>query len=852
MNRTMNLSRIALCGLTLVLCGGCGSSDEIDQPQIDYSYSLEKQYPETIHVKERDLPYPRLQTDLYLNPSPLIVPQALKTEARMQFELSQDFAFEKGEVIRSEANAWCLFNPHRRLSEGRWYWRFRSVADDGTAKPWSDVVPFEVKPSATEFVTPPFATMRQNLPAGHPRLYPYLDDGLEAARRSVQSHPEYKSLVGRANNSLGKDHSAKPYAEISDMKRESTFLYAAYRLTLDERYAAQLLENLRALLNAPVDDATLFASNFGATDIAICIIEPYDLLWDRLTEAERTTADALMMRIAERYFSRHCGKQENTLFDNHFWQHNMRVLFQCAYMLYDRPDYADRALEMMEYYYELWTARAPDSGFNHSGIWRNGAYYFDANILTLHYMPMLYGHLTDCDFLQHPWYRNAGQALAYTWPPQSMSAGFGDGADDAAAPTRIRVAFADFLARELNDSYAGWYAGQCPSTLTDDYQLRLYRIVRGAAAYSGQLPAEAPRLLWYQDAGEVVMHSDMTSPAGNLTLSFRSSPFGSGSHTQSDQNSFNILYGGQPVYRRTGYYLNFSDAHNITSYRHSRAHNTVLVDGIGQPFSTSAYGMVTRALSGAHILYCLGDASQAYRGGNDAMWVENLKKAGIAETPENGFGPTPLSCYRRHVALLHPNKVVIYDELAAEEPVSWQWLLHSPVRFTIDAAASRATTRPGSGLSASTQLFSGEAPALSQTDQFVTPPDMNLASPGQECPNQWHLTAGFGPSKGCRVLALMQITPSAAERESIVETPEGIRFGKWLICAELDAGRTPSLVIVDTESGARLDYGCGDPALNGTTYRRERGLSTILYDYSDGRYRIEEQSDWEPTTTRSM
>ncbi len=102
------------------------------------------------------------------------------------------------------------------------------------------------------------------------------------------------------------------------------------------------------------------------------------------------------------------------------------------------------------------------------------------------------------------------------------------------------------------------------------------------------------------------MHSAMTSPDENLTLSFRSSPFGSGSHTQSDQNSFNILYGGHSVYRRTGYYLNFSDAHNITSYRHSRAHNTVLVDGIGQPFSTTAYGMVTRALSGAHILYCLG------------------------------------------------------------------------------------------------------------------------------------------------------------------------------------------------------------------------------------------------------
>ena len=74
----MNPLRKILIGATLALCGACGSSDDIDQPQIDYSFSLEKQYPETIHTKERDLPYPRLQTELYLNPSPLIVPQALK------------------------------------------------------------------------------------------------------------------------------------------------------------------------------------------------------------------------------------------------------------------------------------------------------------------------------------------------------------------------------------------------------------------------------------------------------------------------------------------------------------------------------------------------------------------------------------------------------------------------------------------------------------------------------------------------------------------------------------------------------------------------------------------------------
>jgi len=842
----------AAAAVLLFASAACSSSDPVDLPAEAPREEPEKEYPETVHTRERDLPYPRQETELYLNPAPLIVPQSGEKGADLQFELSSDPQFPEEGTLRSEAKPWRMFNPHRVLETGRWHWRYREVKD-GAAAPWSEPISFEVSGSAENFPTPAFSVMRERLPQGHPRLYCFLNDGLDEARRTVRNHPEYKSLISRAEKSVGKDYSAgDPYDRIADLKRESCFLYTAYLLTLDERYAEQLAGNLRALLSRPVTDERLFASNFGATDIAVSIVEPYDLLYDRLTEEERAAAEKLMMRVAERYYAVHCGKQENMLFDNHFWQHNMRVLFQCAYMLYDRGQYADRAMEMMEYYYELWTARAPDSGFNRSGVWRNGAYYFDANIQTLYYMPLLYGYLTGGDFLGHPWYRNAGRAMAYTWPPHSCSAGFGDGAEAGDGPTRIRIAFADFLARERGDAYAGWYAGQCEKTLRDDYQMRLYRVVRGAANYASSLPDDASNFLWYRDAGEVVMHSALTGSADRLTLSFRSSPFGSGSHTQSDQNSFNLLCNGEPVYCRTGYYLNFSDAHNILSYRHSRAHNTLLVDGIGQPFSTSAYGVVTRASGGSHLVYCLGDASQAYRGGNDPMWTENLEKAGVAATPENGFGPTPLTRYRRHAVLLVPDKVLIYDELEASEPVVWQWLLHSPVRFTINTAPLRITSRPSAEASASTQLFASENPQVSQTDRFFCPPDMSLADPGQECPDQWHLTAAFGPSPRCRILALMQVTPSSAERENPVQSADGIRFGKWSIRAELDPDRPAALSVVDTETGALLDYGSEDLRINGTTYTRERAQSTVLYDFSQGRYRIDEQSDWEPSVTRSM
>lgn len=68
--------------------------------------------------------------------------------------------------------------------------------------------------------------------------------------------------------------------------------------------------------------------------------------------------------------------------------------------------------------------------------------------------------------------------------------------------------------------------------------------------------------------------------------------------------------------------------HNLMSYRHTRTHNTILIDGIGQPFSTKGYGMIMRAGSGNSISYCLGDASNAYSGiSDDELWINAFEKA---------------------------------------------------------------------------------------------------------------------------------------------------------------------------------------------------------------------------------
>ena len=844
MHTTFRLSVFLLFMVQLFCSCTSDSLPEPDSTQPEMPAGI----PDAYQDKIRTQPYPKADNELYLNPAPLIVPQAMKTGERLQFSLSRTEDFSSSETLLSEPQEWCMYNLHRRLEVGTWYWRFRSTNLNGTTPgEWSAIYRFELKNDTPEFVTPPFQTFLANAPRLHPRIYCFLDDRIGEARNRVTSHPEYAELQSRASQALKAEYTGMTdlYSRAEELRQHATYLYQAYHLTQKEIYAEKLRQLLEALIAAPPADGQLFASNFTASNIAWCLVAAYDLLYNNLSASDRTAAEELMMRVARYYYKVNCGFQENHLFDNHFWQQNMRVLFQVALSLYDKPAYSSEVLPMMEYYYELWTARAPASGFNRDGIWHNGIGYFSANILTLAYMPSLLSFISRYDFLSHPWYQNAGRSLVYTCPPGSKSNGFGDSSEKGSEPNRLIAAFADYLACETGNSYAGWYAGECQDLLRRDYELRLYRMCT-EQDYNTAFPAEADKMVWYKDAGEVAMHSAPEDTGKDLALSFRSSTFGSGSHTTASQNAFNLLYKGVDVYRSTGYYQNFSDAHNLMSYRHTQAHNSLLVNGIGQPYSTEGYGSVMRAMGGQHISYCLGDVSHAYRGiSNDPMWVGYFKQAGIEQTPENGFGATPLTKYRRHVLMLHPHTVIVYDELEASEAVRWEWLLHSPTEFKMDATKKTlSTNNKTKGWMAVTQLFGGHVFTLSQTDRFVVPP----AITGAEYPNQWHLTARVDGCSATRFLAIIQVGDEAVP--IINRDGDTFNVGDWTIKAVLDASKAPELAVSHRTEQAVFSYGTDNPALNGNFYSRQYTGSSLLYDEIDGAYRVVEMTDRSPISTR--
>ena len=803
-----------------------------------------------LHENVRETPYPQQGNGLFINPAPLLVPAAMKQSDYLQFALSQKEDFTGKSTILSKPVPWCMFNPHQVLKPGTWYWRFRSVSKSGQEMAWSATYRFTMTADVPQFVTPPYEAMVQNLPKGYSRLYCFLNDGMDEARSKIKSHPEYKDLTGRAARGLKADYRSleNPYTKGSEMSNNCDYMYQAYLLTGNQVYADKMIDYARTLLAAqPIDK--LLKNDFYAGEQILLFAHVYDACYDQLPEAERKQIEDLLMKIAKYHHRVQAkGTEENHIFDNHFWQKTFREMLQLALLLHDKNA---EARQMLEYCYELWTARAPASGFNRDGEWHNGTGYMTANMKTLYYVPMLFTHLTGSDFLQHPWYRNLGKALAYSFPPQSMSAGFGDGNELNFEPSRQRTAFADFIARETGDPYASWYATHCPN-LRGDFEMRLYRIVRDSKGQkTPSLPADASKAIWFQDCGEMMAHSSLGDYKNNLFLSFRSSPFGSGSHTLADQNSFNLHFRGVPIYRATGYYLNFSDPHNLLSYRHTRAHNTLLIDGIGQPFTTRAYGNVVRMLGGEHISYCLGDASNAYCGISEyPMWKENFANHGIEQSIENGFGPTPLKLYRRHLFLLHPDKVVIYDEMEAHKPVRWDWLLHSPVKFLIDGQLNRLTTRnEAKQFSTVAQLFSDQECRISQTDEFVAAPNPKLVKHGLQIPNQWHLSAAFGPSRANRILTVIQVQPDGTSIAEVLR--EGNRFtcGDWTIEAELNAAKPAGLIIKHATNKAAFGYGNAPVQADGKKLMHKTEGSSLLYDLVDGKWQVQEMTDREGLRT---
>ena len=165
-------------------------------------------------------------------------------------------------------------------------------------------------------------------------------------------------------------------------------------------------------------------------------------------------------------------------------------------------------------------------------------------------------------------------------------------------------------------------------------------------------PAGLPGARHFPGTGLAAFHTALGDREKDISLVFRSSPFGSVSHGHADQNAFVIEAFGRGLALATGFYPWYGSPHHHDWTRATRAVNSVLVNGEGQVRrSWEARGRITGFSTDERFDYVAGEAGAAYGG--------------------------KLERFSRRILHIKPGVFVIFDELVAPKPSTFQWLLHT-------------------------------------------------------------------------------------------------------------------------------------------------------------------------------
>jgi hypothetical protein len=555
---------------------------------------------------------------------------------------------------------------------------------------------------------------------------------------------------------------------------------------------------------------------------------------------------------------------------NHVWQYILHYFFQTAIAMYGETD---DARNWLKYAYELWLARAPILGGDDGG-WCEGASYFRLDMETLIDIPMIIKQYTGYDFIKNTeWYDKNPYWMAYSFPAGSSSDGFGDDVEKIYSPGTEYLAYADALSKLTGNKMAAWYANQvalagkntskteervngvisykkknanaAKMKLSDADMLRWFRMryLHGLKAPEPIDASTLPAAAIFRSTGIVDMHSSITDRQKDIMVSMRSSPYGSYGHLLGDQNTFNVLVGGDRFFYMSGHKVAMQDPHRLGWYKATQGHNGILIDGKGQPFNVEAYGYLPRFINGKNVSYAVGDASQAY--------------SSKAEKQQTG-----LTKFRRHLLFLHPNILVIYDELEADHPAKWSWLIHSPYKIVINAFKNQFYCNSKT-VSSTTSLFTNQKIAWAISDTFGIPAvnwlgredeDGNLIEYKND---QWHLTASTTTNvNNMRFLAVMKIDQqgNVQKQPALYKLNDNGEFviDKWVIRAELNADKPALLEAYNNDKHIAFTSGGDELKLDGKEFTGKTGDSSKLVELVNGEYEFSEAEDVIPGAVKEI
>jgi hypothetical protein len=323
-----------------------------------------------------------------------------------------------------------------------------------------------------------------------------------------------------------------------------------------------------------------------------------------------------------------------------------------------------------------------------------------------------------------PFWLNSPYFAIYTVQPY-LHTTFGDVSN--AGRFNLEPVVAEFmmhLARVQGDGYLRSYAELCTDPrprAADQGMVGLYRtyptacelLIRNAIGASKPLPPakpleELPPARYFSDIGWVAMHSALGRPEDDIHITFKSSPYGSYSHSHADQNAFILNAFGEGLAINSAYReFHRSPMHKEWTWQ-TMSKNALLIDGLGQePQDKTATGTITRFETADRYVWTTGDATVAY---------QTLQPEGRVQR------------VTRDVVFMDQRYLLLRDRVVLTTPGRISWLLHAEKDLSWNEEGDFAFIRGEQATLTSLVLAPGVVWNGVVTDAFPVPVDPRYVS----------------------------------------------------------------------------------------------------------------------------
>lgn len=300
------------------------------------------------HPERRTVADPSDNAVVSINPPPLLWPVASGKEVRYDVRLSPTEDFSDPATVQAGKLLGAIFNPHKPLAPGHWYWQYRTTRKSSADSKWSAVQRFTIDATAQLCVTPPAQELIAAIPHQHPRILVRTEQ-LGALRRLAQGTERLADctrsadrLVKRAVEGVdaarpsqqGKDaFEAKNFAKwaskgyAAKLLAEVKALTFAFLLTGDSRYSkAAVTRGVTIARFDPNGATSRKVSDFADGSCMEAMALVYDSCYDQLDAAERELMRHAMLVRTAPWFAGQMNNLESRVFNAHVWQHIMQAV----------------------------------------------------------------------------------------------------------------------------------------------------------------------------------------------------------------------------------------------------------------------------------------------------------------------------------------------------------------------------------------------------------------------------------------------------------------------------------------------------------------------------------------------